>query len=384
MTDKLIHSNQFIDKLNLCKSALSERRSLPFECYWEESIHSQEVADIFSDQWIGLGRADRLHNVGEYETLEICGQSLFLIRDQQHTLRLYANTCRHRGAQLLKDEGRCLAISCPFHGWTYALDGCLKGAKTMSENDHFDFSEYSLFEYKLKEMSGFLFAFLGGTALSLERQFGDFKKLHAPWSLDSLVTTRRQDFDVNCNWKAFLDVFNEYYHLDFVHPSSIGNLYLKPEVQDSTIGDFASQFGRTSGTGALLESEQQSTLPMIDGLVEPWSLGARYTWVFPNMAFAAGKEAVWLYEAYPINPNRCHVKQSICFPQSTTKLADFEEKSQAYYQRLDAAMDEDITALENQQQGLRNSPPLQGRFSKLMEANVASFVNWYATKLTET
>jgi phenylpropionate dioxygenase-like ring-hydroxylating dioxygenase large terminal subunit len=254
----------------------------------------------------------------------------------------------------------------------------------MSENDHFDFSEYSLFEYKLKEMSGFLFAFLGGTALSLERQLGDFKKLHAPWSLDSLITTRRQDFDVNCNWKAFLDVFNEYYHLDFVHPSSIGNLYLKPEVQDSTIGDFASQFGRTSGTGALLESEQQSTLPMIDGLVEPWSLGARYTWVFPNMAFAAGKEAVWLYEAYPINPNRCHVKQSICFPQSTTKLADFEEKSQAYYQRLDAAMDEDITALENQQQGLRNSPPLQGRFSKLMEANVASFVNWYATKLTET
>ena len=251
MSAKLIHSNQFIFKLNLCKSGLSERRSLPFECYWEKSILRQEVDGIFSNQWIGLGRADRLPNVGEYETLEFCGQSLFLIRDQQHILRLYANTCRHRGAQLLQEEGQCLAISCPFHGWTYTLDGCLKGAKTMSENDRFDFSEYSLFEYKLEELSGFLFAFLGDTAPSLERQLVDFKKLHIPWSLDSLVTTRRQDFNVNCNWKAFLDVFNEYYHLDFVHPRSIGNLYLKPETQDSAVGDFASQFGRTTGTGAL-------------------------------------------------------------------------------------------------------------------------------------
>jgi phenylpropionate dioxygenase-like ring-hydroxylating dioxygenase large terminal subunit len=186
---------------------------------------------------------------------------------------------------------------------------------------------------------------------------------------------------VECNWKAFLDVFNEYYHLNNVHPTSIDNLYWKPEESDITSGDYASQFGLTSGTGALLEAQQLSALPKMTSLTEPWSLGARYSWIFPNMTFAASQEAIWVYEATPINSERCQIRQSICFPKNTTELPDFYEKSQAYYQRLDDAMSEDIIALENQHKGLRNSPSLQGQFSPLMEENVASFSNWYATKM---
>ena len=372
---------KLLERIKLCKLSPPQRRSLPFECYWEDSVFIQEQKLIFANQWLGLGRADRLELPGEYEVFELCGQTLLLIRDQDKILRLYANTCRHRGSKLLDGEGQCQAISCPFHGWTYALDGSLKFAKTMSENPNFDFSDYSLIEYDLKEVQGFLFAFLGNQPTDLDTQLGDFSELHQPWSLNELITTRREVFEVQCNWKAFLDVFNEYYHLNNVHPTSIDNLYYKPEESDKTTGDYASQFGLTMGTGALLEAQQLYALPKMENLDEPWSLGARYSWVFPNMTFAAGQEAIWVYEANPITSERCQVRQSICFPKNTTELPDFKEKSQAYYQRLDDALDEDITALENQQKGLHNSPSLQGQFSTLMEANVATFAQWYANKV---
>ena len=372
---------KFEEHLKLCQLPPLQRRSLPFECYWRESILIQEQKYIFSNQWLGLGRADRLENHGEYEAFELCGKALVLMRDQDKVLRLFANTCRHRGAKLLESAGQCQAISCPFHGWTYSLDGNLINAKTMSENPNFDFLDHSLIEYELKDVQGFLFAFLGDQPTDLDTQLGDFSELHQPWSLDELITTRRAVFEVQCNWKAFLDVFNEYYHLNNVHPTSIDNLYNIPEEADKTTGDYASQFGLTTGTGALLESHQSNALPKMENLDSPWNLGARYTWVFPNMTFAASQEAIWVYEATPISSGRCMVRQSICFPKTTTELPNFKEKSLVYYQRLDDALDEDIAALENQQKGLHKSPSIQGQFSPLMEANVANFAQWYANKL---
>ena len=364
---------KLIERIKLCTLPPPQRRSLPFECYWEDSILTQEQERIFSNQWLGLGRSDRLENPGEYEVFELCGQALVLIRNQNKELKLYANTCRHRGAKLLDGSGQCQAISCPFHGWTYSLDGNLKYAKTMAENPSFDFAEHSLIEYKLKELQGFLFGFLGNKPTDLSNQLGNFSELHQPWSMNELVTTRRATFEVQCNWKAFLDVFNEYYHLNNVHPTSIDNLYNKPEEADKTTGDFASQFGFTTGTGALLEADQINALPIMENLEAPWSLGARYSWIFPNMTFAASQEAIWVYEASPITSMSCCVRQSICFPKNTTTLPGFKEKSQAYYQRLDDALDEDIVALENQQKGLNKSTSLQWQFSKLMESNVATF-----------
>ena len=167
-------------RIKLCKSSPQKTRSLPFECYWEDSVFIQEQKLIFANQWLGLGREDRLELPGEYEVFEICGQSLLLIRDQDKILRLYANTCRHRGSKLLAGTGHCQAISCPFHGWTYSLNGNLKHAKTMSENPNFDFSENSLIEYNLKEIQGFLFTFLGNKPSDLDAQLGDFSQLHQP------------------------------------------------------------------------------------------------------------------------------------------------------------------------------------------------------------
>ena len=125
---------------------------------------------------------------------------------------------------------------------------------------------------------------------------------------------------MQCNWKAFLDIFNEYYHLNNIHPTSIDNLYNKPEESDRTTGDYASQFGFTLGTGALLEAHQSNALPKMENLEAPWNLGA-YSWVFPNMTFAASQEAIWVYEANPITSESCQVRQSICFSKKYNRAS---------------------------------------------------------------
>ena len=107
----------------------------------------------------------------------------------------------------------------------------------------------------------------------------------------------------------------------------------------------------------------------------------RYTWIFPNLTFAIGNDALWIYEVHPLNSHSCKVFQTTCFPESTVKLSSFEKLSKQYYHRMDAAIEEDIPALENQQAGLRNPYAEPGRFSPLLEANVVSFANWYSKKL---
>ena len=96
------------------------------------------------------------------------------------------------------------------------------------------------------------------------------------------------------------------------------------------------------------------------------------------MTFAANRDALWCYEAYPLGPNRCHVVQTACFPPDTARLPDFDMRLDAYLNRLDAALDEDVEALVNQQRGLESPDARPGRFQPELEPNVASFARWYA------
>ncbi|MGI9513208.1 MAG: aromatic ring-hydroxylating oxygenase subunit alpha [Anderseniella sp.] len=355
--------------------------SLPSACYRDQDVQEDESSRIFRNGWIGLGRSDIVAEPGSYAAMEIAAVPLILLRDLTGKLRCFANSCRHRGALLLQGQGSTRGIKCPFHGWNYRLDGTLAGAPRMEMSSCFEKSDNGLIEFACGERAGFAFISMDGKRNDLDDHLGDFEAVHQPWPLASLVTTRRRQLEVNCNWKIFLDVFNEYYHLTYVHADTLGGLYHEPDAGDLVDGAFASQFGETHGTGGLLENQQNHALPLMPGLEGRPARGTRYTWLFPNMTFAASTDAVWVYEAYPITPHRCMVRQSICFPPETVALPDFEQHARRYYERFDAAMDEDITALEAQQKGLSSPYTRPGRFQPHLEANVASFACWYARQM---
>ena len=371
----------FEENLKNCFKNHDESSSIPPICYSDAKILEIEKEILFKQQWICIGHVNFLKKSGDYITKEILDTPVIIIRDKSKAIRVFANVCRHRSAKLLEGKGNTRGIICPFHSWAYNLEGKLKGVPNMNDAKSFNKDDIALKEFPSEEKLGLCFVHFGNNCEKLEDQIDNFENIHSKWPMKQLVSTRERTFDVNCNWKAFLEVFNEYYHLPFVHPETIGDVYQLPNFPDKTNGSFTSQFGRTSGNGALLESEQQFALPDMPGLNTDVHNSVRYTWVFPNLTFAIGNDALWIYEVHPLGPETCRVFQTTCFPESTIKLDKFEKLSKQYYHRMDAAIDEDIPALENQQAGLRNPYAQPGRFSPLLEANVVAFANWYARKL---
>ncbi len=361
-----------------CVKPVEAASSIPPFYYTSDRAAADEVEMVFRRSWIGVGRTDIVRAPGDFITLDIAGQSIILLRDTLGQLRALANSCRHRGARLIDGSGNCRGLRCPFHSWFYGLDGKLAAAPHMERARDFDKADNGLISYRAEERLGFAFLCLSPNAPELDSYLGDFAELHAPWPLDQLLTARRREVDVDCNWKIFLEVFNEYYHLPFVHAESIDNVYDKPDSPDAVTGAYASQFGTTQGTGGLLEADQNKSLPEIPGLTGKALKGARYTWVFPNMTFAANRDALWCYEAYPLGASKCRVVQTSCFHPDTMALNDFSQKSAAYFNRMDAALEEDVQALTNQQKGLACPDSRAGRFQPDLEPNVAAFARWYS------
>lgn len=372
--------NRIRSQLARVTPSLETSETLPPACYTDPAVLARENEHIFRTSWVGVGRADRWRAPGDYVALSVGGVPIIVVRGKKGDLGAFANSCRHRGTQLLVGEGSCRRIQCPFHSWTYALDGRLIGAPRMDRAQGFEMADYGLVTFRAAVADGFAFVCLDATAPGLDDWLGDFSRRHAPWELDGMVATRRREFDVACNWKMVLEVFNEYYHLPYVHPVSFGGIYEEPDAPDAVSGNYTTQFGTTQGTGGLTRDAQDQALPTIAGLEGRNRQGTQYSWMFPNMTFAAGTEAIWVYEAHPVAPDRTRAALTVCFPAETVARADFDERARHYYDRFDTALAEDIAILERQQAGLTSPYARPGRFADL-EPSVATFAHWYAGKM---
>ena len=368
------------DQLARVDGSVDGSATLPPACYSNTDVLAREASGIFRTSWIGVGRADRWREAGNYAAFTIAGVPLIVLRDEAGGLRAFANSCRHRGTELLRGEGKCQHIICPFHAWTYGLDGRLAGAPRMQQTRDFDKADYGLVGFRIEARESFAFVCFDDHAPGIDDWLGDFSAMHAPWSLAAMVSTRRREFEVACNWKAFLEVFNEYYHLPYVHPETVGDVHDAPDDIEPVSGNYTTQFGTTQGTGALLADAQDETLPVNPALEGRNRQGTRYTWVYPNLTFAAGIEAVWVFESYPLAAGRTRVVQTLCFPPETVAQPGFEARVAPYYERSIALVDEDIPMLERQHAGLDSPYARQGRFSHL-EPSVAAFAGWYAERL---
>ena len=358
----------------------SESSTLPPACYTGAGVLAAEMSGLLRQSWVGLARADEWKEPGDYRVLDVAGTSMIVLRDETGRLRVFANTCRHRGTRLMDGGGNAKRIRCPFHGWTYGLDGSLRGATRMGAARGFRHADMGLVEFRAAERGGFVFVATSGETPGIDDWLGGFDALHAPWQLEDLVTTRRRELEVDCNWKLFLEVFNESYHLEYVHAATFGDIYLEPERPDEVGGCVHSSFSPTAGTGGLKADDQDHVLPAMPGLNARERSGTRYTWVFPALTFAAGSEALWAYGAQPLGPRRCRVTQWVCFPPRTVASPGFEAKAGRYYARMDEALAEDIAMLERQQLGMDSPFARAGRWSDL-ERGPAAFAAWYAKRL---
>ncbi|HWO70604.1 MAG TPA: aromatic ring-hydroxylating dioxygenase subunit alpha [Actinomycetota bacterium] len=205
-------------------------RTLPREAYVSEAFHELERERIFRAEWLCVGREEALERPGEFLVVEPIGERLIVVRGKDGRLRAFHDVCRHRGSRLVLDDpppcdrprpaGRFRgSIVCPYHAWTYGLDGRLRNAPFLDERHGLRKEDLSLYEVPLDVWGGFVFVHLGGhPTRSLAEQLGPIPARIARYPLARLRTARRLSYEVAANWKVIVENYNECYHCGPVHP----------------------------------------------------------------------------------------------------------------------------------------------------------------------
>ena len=139
------------------RKPLLEAETMPAWCYTSADFYRREVDRIWKKVWNFIGSMDQIPSRGDYFTLNFADVPIIILRDADGAIRAFANTCRHRGSELLEGKGNCKLIVCPYHSWTYDLTGNLRGAPEMEKTLDFDKAEYGLVPIKIDTWGGFLF-----------------------------------------------------------------------------------------------------------------------------------------------------------------------------------------------------------------------------------
>jgi choline monooxygenase len=352
---------------------LDRAEGLPPGCYSDPAFHQRETEHIFNRGWVMVGRADRAPNPGDYFTAEFGNARLIVLRNEDGGLRAFGNSCRHRGTPLLEGEGSCRTIVCPYHAWTFGLDGTLLGAPGMKESIGFDPADHSLREVRLDTWGGFVFVCLSATAPPLAEWLGDLPERLGMYGFDRMRAARRVEYDLACNWKVWVENFMEGYHIPTVHKSTISRQKAINVPEDPGRGEYTAIYERHEGTRALLHGD--TGFPPIPTLTGDSSVGSRFILVYPATMLAIANDTMWSFEAHPLGPTRTRIVLSSCFPAEHFERDDFAEVAARYYKRQDIVVREDNEISERQQRGLESFHAAPGRFS-VKEKIVHALDNW--------
>ena len=357
---------------------LAQAETLPRWCYTAAEFYDEEVRQIFRKTWNFVGRVDEVPAAGDYFTVDLVGEPIIIIRDRAGAVHAFANTCRHRGTQLMSGNGRCRVISCPYHAWAYALSGELVGTPGMEGVANFNKADHGLFSIRLEIWGGFMFVNLDSDGISLRDYLGNAVETFAPYDFDDMVVTRKRDYDLACNWKLYIENAMEDYHTATVHRVSIGTQVCTSE---QSVGAWDAIHMQAPATSAILPGDV-STFPQIPTLSGKSAEGTFFAVVYPNWFFATTQDCMWWLHVAPKGPTRCSVTHGAAFPRRTTERPDFNDVVEKYYRRWDKSLPEDNAISELQQAGLESSYSRPGRLS-LNEPVVHTMAQWVLDRVLE-
>jgi glycine betaine catabolism A len=197
-----------------------QSRMLPRAAYVDPAVFGWEQKHFFDGGWACVGFSADLAGRGEQRAVPVGAGSILLSRDDEGTLHAFANTCRHRGHELLPCGGSAQrpSIVCPYHSWTYRLSGELKTAKGFKGTPGFDETSWGLVELPVADWHGLIFVDGSGTAAPIEAALADLDELIAPYEPERLVIAGRHSYDAASNWKILTENYHECYHCPMIHP----------------------------------------------------------------------------------------------------------------------------------------------------------------------
>ncbi|MEM6987439.1 MAG: aromatic ring-hydroxylating dioxygenase subunit alpha, partial [Pseudomonadota bacterium] len=198
--------------------------AMPPSVYTSNAFLEAELESVFKQDWFCAGRASALSSIGDYTTLELAGQPVVVLRDKAGGLRALSNVCLHRMSTLLHGRGNTRRITCPYHAWTYGLDGKLIGAPAMGQNHAFCKTDMVLPAVRCEEWLGWIMVSLNPDAPPVSEALSEVESLVGDYDMGSYVETFFETHLWDTNWKVLAENFMESYHLPVCHAGTIGGL----------------------------------------------------------------------------------------------------------------------------------------------------------------
>jgi Rieske 2Fe-2S family protein len=378
MSAELIPTPSLADELARTRRPFAEARTLPGSVYRTNEVLQLEMRGIFAREWLCAGREADIPQPGDYFLRDVAGNPIIVMRGADGVVRAFYNVCRHRGSKLLEaPSGSGLSrILCPYHAWSYHLDGRLHTAPQMNDTACKD--DLGLVSVRTGSWHGFVFLNLDASAPPLERWLGDMPNL-TRYRMAELVLGKCIEYDVAANWKLICENYSECYHCPGAHPQlhrlteSIGR-----NERDMEIGAcFNGGPMRLRDGVETMSSSGRRSLPTIPGLTHEDSRYVNYYVVYPNMLLSPHPDYVLVHTLWPQALDRTHVicewlvsREAAASGADASDVVDFWDKTNR----------QDWILCERAQLGVVTLGYRQGPYQP-SEDCVHTFDRWYADRL---
>jgi choline monooxygenase len=344
----------------LTRRPLRQAGPLPGWCYTDPEWYQRELDVIFRKEWLCVGRVEQIPNTGDYFTQEVIGQPLIVVRDGSE-VRVHLGVCRHRGAIITQGKGKCRSFVCPYHSWTYALSGKLVGIPgsphPLAGVEDFSNDNYGLIPIRSGIWGGFIFVTFNADAAPLQTWLGDLPEFLAEYNIDQMQWTHVDEYEIDCNWKVWLENAFENYHVATVHRQ-----HYDPKNPQNW------QFERTNGPWEAMYSKRSvvaySGLPEIPGLSENRKAGLYHIWLQPSLQIIITSSYMKYRQYLPKGPGKLLLYENWTFPRSTVERPDFKDiVGPEYYHKYSQIIREDLTINPNVQKAMGSGAFRPGRYS---------------------
>ena len=358
---------------------IEEASPLPAEVYTSQEWYDKEMETIFLKEWLQVTRLEEIPNIGDYVRIDIAGEPLIVIRGKDGVVRTLSAVCRHRASELAeKGNGNCKVLVCPYHAWSYSLDGQLIGAGSMEQAIGFDKSEHKLPGFRTEILAGFVFVNFDNHAKPLLECLGELPERFADYNMQDMVVTKKWENRFNANWKIWVENSREGYHVRTVHRESLDTYY--PGAVNSKFDAEGKQ-----GVYAINSSDNENglyvprnkTLPFIQGLSEYDQERTHFMVFYPHLLMNLPPDRITFHQYFPEGPDWTRIVTWCCFPKATAELEEFErEAEEKYYPPMALFIKEDKDICEVVHRGIVSRYAKPCRYSPREEQTVYEFSNY--------
>jgi Rieske 2Fe-2S family protein len=342
-------------------------RMLPRDAYVSEAVFAWEQRHFFAGGWMCVGRSDSMPNPGDQRAESIGHAGVFLVRDAAGSLRAFANACRHRNHELLpcgETVNRPIVL-CPYHGWSYRLDGSLRKARGFDESSMpaFDPADNSLVQLPAEEWHGWIFVDGSGEAGSFAAHVAGLEEIIGPYEPERLSVAGSHDYVVAANWKIVVENYEECYHCPVIHPELCaasspvsGNDYAQPN--GAWMGgwmDLRDGFQTMSLDGSTCATPLRSLPEWRRHIVD-------YIALFPNLLISPHPDYVMTHILTPLSADSTRVQCAWAFSPEDLAREGFDPAFAIDF--WDITNRQDFGACESVQRGLSNTHAVPGLLSR--------------------